>query len=604
MRPDTPTAWAATGLLFLLVGLGLYANALNNPFHYDDHHGIVDNHYLRDPGNIPRFFSVTDGKRYFAPSDPKARHYRPLLLTTYALNFATGGDDPRGFHLLHVVLHALGALLVALIGRRMGLAFFWAVGCGFLFLVHPLHTEVINYISARSSLLSGVFSLAAFYAFVRARQGENNRRIGWLGASLGLTVCAVLTKEVAVAVPLLFVLYDLIYPPERRLRWGIHGHGLSLLLLGGGVVVLFWQHYLQHAWNILTKGVGVRGFGDNLWLQMQVLMSYVKLTLLPTGLSIAHDFTGADRPNLLSGVCLLLLLGITVLAIRARKHTPLALLGWGFFLIILSPTTVLPLNTPLQEGRGYAAVAGLMLGLAALFQAGALRLRLDRRWAVALLVPALLFPATTVSRNPVWASDHALWSDAVAKSPGDFRAHANLGTAFHAENDLESAVAHYREAIALFPWEASVHADLGSALLTQGDMAGARASLDQAIKLYPRYAPAYFTLGILSEREGDTEAAETAYRKAIKLRRANKPARMNLGILLARQGRLDEAEKLMQQALELDPTDPQVYVNLMLLYRQMQNMPRALALYQRARANGAVTPELERLAPRSREPRP
>jgi len=580
---------------FVVLALGLYANGLSAPFHYDDQHGIVDNPLLRDPANLPRFFDPVAGRHAFSPTEPDAIHYRPLLLASYTLNFVLGGESPVGFHLYNVLLHALAALVLVGLALRLGLEPPWATGLGLLFLASPFHTEAVDYVSARSSLQSGLFSLAALLCFVRARQGAGRARYGWLAGALALMGAALLTKEVAVTVPLMFLLYDLLHPPARADRWGVHGFGLHALLLGAGLAYLIAGGQAAYFLKVLTGEAGARGFGANLWLQAQVLVRFAQLILLPAGLSIVHDFAGAARPSPAAFGCAGLLLAVTAWAVAWRRRTPLLALGWGLFLLVLLPTTLLPMNTPLQESRGYAAAAGLMLAAAAVVRHWTRGPRAGARVAAAAGVVLVLFAAGTVGRNPVWGSDRTLWADAVRKAPGDFRAHANLGAAYHAGGDLEAAVREYRAAIALFPGEAAVHADLGGALIDLGRPDEAAQALERAISISDRYAPAHFKYAILLQRTGRPEQARAEYERAVELVPTYVEALMNLGILLARGGDLEAGIARMEQALAARPRDPALYLNLMVAYRQAGTPGRAAALYREAEAHGAVTPRLTAL---------
>jgi tetratricopeptide (TPR) repeat protein len=579
--------------LFSLGALALYGGALRNPFHYDDHHGVVNNHALRDLSNVPRFFDPHEGRKLFSPTEPLAVHYRPLLLTTYALDFAVGGESPVGFHLFNIALHVLGALLLLALGRRLGLSATFAAGMALLFLASPFHSEAVNYVSARSSLLSGVLSLGAVLCFVRSRQAAA-RRLAWLGGALFLALCALLSKEVAVTVPLMFVLYDLLYPPRRPERWGLHGYGLDLGLMAAGLAYLVAAGHAAYFWAVLMGEAGPRGVGENLWLQARVLVEFVRLNLLPAGLSIVHDFPGGFGPAAVASA--VLLAAVTAAALFLWRRMPLVAFGWGLFLLFLLPTTLLPMNTPLQESRAYGAAAGLFLAGTALVEALAQRFLVApfrrRAGTVAFLGVVLLFSAGTVARGHVWSSDLALWSDAVAKAPGAYLAHANLGTAYHASGDLERAVAEYRAAIDLFPGEAAIHSDLGSALTTLGRYDEARAELEAAIAAFDRYAPAHFHYGVLLQLTGDPAGARREYERAVALVPSYVNARVNLGILLARGGDLRDGIDHLEAALAYRPDEESIYGNLMIMYAQAGLPTQAAEAYERAKRNGAASPRL------------
>src|ERR1051325_11771450 len=141
--------------------LATYANGLRIGFHFDDEHALANNPSIRTLTNIPRFFVDPTTSSAL----PENRDLRPVLLTTFALNYAISGEATWSWHLLNVVLHWLVVLLVFRIVRDH----LWlgagavpvAAGAAIIVAVHPLNTEPIDYLSARSALLTAVFYLGA-----------------------------------------------------------------------------------------------------------------------------------------------------------------------------------------------------------------------------------------------------------------------------------------------------------------------------------------------------------------------------------------------------------------------------------------------------------
>ena len=148
------------------------SNSLQGSFHYDDFHSIVDNPNIRTLQYVGDYFTSSA----FFSADADKSMYRPLLLVTYALNFALGGYEVTGYHLVNVGLHAVCSLLV----WGMGIHFIshprfqnkslplqersvtdeplaLPLVCGLLFAAHPLAAEPVNYISSRSELLVAAF---------------------------------------------------------------------------------------------------------------------------------------------------------------------------------------------------------------------------------------------------------------------------------------------------------------------------------------------------------------------------------------------------------------------------------------------------------------
>ncbi len=150
----------------------LYANTLDNGFHYDDTHSLIDNPSVRSLANVGRFF--VDPGSFSAM--PEARMYRPLLLVSYAVNHALGEYDAFGYHLANVLLHAINACLVWFVARRILARSGTALTVALLFATHPVVSEPVNYISSRSTTLSAMFVLAAFLVLV---DGARRPRPTW-----------------------------------------------------------------------------------------------------------------------------------------------------------------------------------------------------------------------------------------------------------------------------------------------------------------------------------------------------------------------------------------------------------------------------------------
>src|SRR3990170_3317871 len=211
--------------LFVLVGIAIYENSLGNPFHYDDAVAVVKNNNIRTLKNIPLFF--TDPRMATATRLPsQAGHYRPLVVMSYAINYALGGLNPVGYHLVNLAFHVGSAFLVFLIlkamftptlslppqggGKKGGgtssSATYAALAAGLIFLVHPFNSEAVNYITARSSLMSGFFYLLGFYFWVRFRLVPLTSNFLPLTSIFYLTsllafVAGMLSKEVVITLP-------------------------------------------------------------------------------------------------------------------------------------------------------------------------------------------------------------------------------------------------------------------------------------------------------------------------------------------------------------------------------------------------------------------
>ena len=350
------------GLLAAALAALVYVNALDNPFVYDDHDTVVANPSLADPSNI----------RFVLVHSP----FRPVVNVSYAIDRAIWGYRPFGFHLTNVLLHAVVvALLYALLVRALadlrrrkarddepgprprrgaenrrppalteGRIDAWAAFTGAaLFGVHPLMTEAVGYVSGRSELLCGVFFLAALLCTraamnpvgVLSEKGVSFYRPGRasgiffrdtqllaLGGSLVFGLLAMLSKEVAVVLPIVVLAYDWLVLPStaeaRRAR-------LKFVFVPGILLLgLAAAYRLSMAAGPVSSDTPLL----NLLTQSIVIWRYLGLLILPVGQSIMHGIhrvTSVADPRAL--VAFAGLVGLAVAAYLMRRAQPLASFG-------------------------------------------------------------------------------------------------------------------------------------------------------------------------------------------------------------------------------------------------------------------------------------
>lgn len=126
--------WQAA--ILVIVVCSAYGNSLGGSFQYDDFHSIVRNPAVRDLGNVPAFF----GAPSMFSADIGKGMYRPVLLTTLALNHALHGYDVVGYHVVNVMLHLASVLLLWQLARRCATSSA-ALAAALLFATHPLTAD-------------------------------------------------------------------------------------------------------------------------------------------------------------------------------------------------------------------------------------------------------------------------------------------------------------------------------------------------------------------------------------------------------------------------------------------------------------------------------
>src|SRR5471030_2562732 len=158
--PKTP--YLLTGIiLMLLITCITYSNHFNNTFHFDDSHTVVNNAYIRSIKNVPLFFK--DG----ATSSvlPQNQSYRPVVTTSLAFDYWLGGGYyPFYFHISIFIFFLLQGVLILILYKSVyqsadinGIGIYIALIAATWYLLHPAIAETVNYVIARSDLLSTFF---------------------------------------------------------------------------------------------------------------------------------------------------------------------------------------------------------------------------------------------------------------------------------------------------------------------------------------------------------------------------------------------------------------------------------------------------------------
>ena len=445
--------------------LAAFAGIFAGDFHFDDYSTILENPHL-------------DGWQIFV--DHLDHMVRPVLYATFLFDRSVYGTNPAGYHLLNLLLHVGSGLLVYLVFTRAGMEKapsvpFWIA---LLFLIHPMATETVAYISGRASGLMAFFYLFAFFLYIKASDHPDAvmpRRLYLSGSVLSL-VLSLGSKETAVTFPVALLLWDLLI---RRLR----GTSLRTAILSGHlpfwIVVLLaatWASVHPRYTALAQFSFTLRPFWDNALSELHAMAYAVLLFFIPWNQNFDHDLPDfhslSQWPLPLD---LLLLFGTAASVWVSRRRYPLVAFGLGWFFIQLLPISLIPRNDLLSERNLYLPSIGLLLAVVALGSRFTPWLttilpqpRLVRFASMSLAIALILVLCFfTYQRNRLYQDKLLLWSDAVLKSPNKARPHNNLGHAYALHGDWDRAIEEFRTAVRLNPDYILAQQNLRNAYLHQ-----------------------------------------------------------------------------------------------------------------------------------------
>ena len=185
--------------LILLIVFGAFLPSLKNGFVNWD-----DDCYVLNSSSISSSISASNLKSIFTSFS--VGHYQPLTILSYAFDYQLFKLNPYYYHLTNLILHLLNSLLVFyliyLLSGNIGVSFITAI----LFGIHPLHVESVAWISERKDVLYSFFFLLSCIIYLYYLTKERNSKYYLL--SLFLFLCSLLSKSMAVTLPLLLLLMD------------------------------------------------------------------------------------------------------------------------------------------------------------------------------------------------------------------------------------------------------------------------------------------------------------------------------------------------------------------------------------------------------------
>lgn len=490
--------WQAAALALFV--LAAYANSLRSSFHFDDAAIFADPWILR-PG--------------FGWGILRLNQTRPLTYLTFHWNYLLGGQNPLLYHWVNLLLHAANSILLLAVARRY-LSPFAAVCVAVFFALHPLQTESVTYVFARSTLWSTHFALWALWLYARAKRLPSALLFG----------VSLLAKEEAIALPAFLLLLELF---ERRRPKA----GYFALLAGLAALAAARLAWLLHVLPNTNMG-SVRGLSAFHYAltEGRVLWIYLRLIAAPFGLNLDRDVrfsTGLLAPwTTLPALLALAWLGAVLVFLAWKKRSSPALWALGFFVLIAPSSSVVVQADAIFEHRAYLPLVPLAIALGFLLQ------RIPRAplaIAVAVLIPAML--AGTVSRNADWRDETTLWTDIARKSP--LKGRAWLGMASLCPDDPEKAAGFLRRGLSVHPGNASLHTSLGVALLRLRRPAEALEQFQRAMALSGPTADAWNNIGAACFRMHDMAGALNAFERALQSDPCNFNARRNTMMLYSQR---------------------------------------------------------------------
>ena len=584
LRGAKGASWVCGSLLILAV-VFCYLPVLKNDFvNWDDKDNILGNLQIRNLDGASLRWMLTTFH---------TGNWMPLTELSFALNYRFGGLDPRFFHATNVFFHALNTLLVFWIGLRLikrlpeapgnssalrdfglPIAFLTAL----LFGLHPAHVESVAWATERKDVLYSFFYLGALGLYL----GEPFE-FDWRGfkpwACLGLYLLALMSKPMAITLPMVYLVFDF-WPLERwKLGWRkILQEKAPFFVAALGAL---WVTMASHEKTLSYAKSGVEFF----WVMnaFRSLVFYLLKMAFPVGLTAYYPFPpemgGFYLFENFSAAAAVLL--ISILLFRRRRQAPAFAAAWLFYVVVLLPVIGI-IQTGSQAAADryvYLASLGFFLPLAA----GAARL-VSYRWipfALLTVLAAGLLGWRTMEQIGTWKNSEVLWQRVTEIYPDENpTAYSQLGAAYIKAKRYDEALAAYTRAAVIPPPLATTFNDLGKGLLYKERVPEAIQEFEYALTLDPSFAEPHLNLWIVYEHQGRHEEAVAQMQAALQLEPKSPVFHNNLGVSYVFLKKNQEARPEFEEAHRLDPDNSEYLVNLATLEEWAGQFEKAMEWYR------------------------
>ncbi len=535
---------------------------------------VVENGYIWDDGdyvyNNSTLTSV-DGLRRIWLELGAIPQYYPLVHTSYWLEYRLWELNPFGYHVVNVLLHALGALLLWRVLLTLGVPGAWWASA--VFALHPVHVESVAWITERKNVLSGVFYFASLLSYLHwARFDRPPQAVAesatdrFYAVSLLLFVAALLSKTVTLSLPavLLILTWWKGRPIDRAIALALAP--FFAVGLAFGFATSTYETYLVGAgasgWD-LSVVERVLISGRALWFYLAKLVwPYPLIFNYPRWQLDPFALWQYGYPLLAVGVGA----GLLIFARRiGRGASSAAMIFAGTLVPALGFFNVYPMRYSFVADHfqyiASAAPIAYVCGVVAVW-AGRSGLLASRVVATAGVVILGAFGALIWQQIPVYRDAETLWRATLSRNPDSWLSHSSLCAIEQERGELESALEHCAAAMRLEPDNHESHHMFAILAIARGDVEAGIRSYERALEIQPDFPHSKNGLGATLNSLGRYEEAIPLFRDVLRSYPDFAEAHTNFGNALTETGELDAAIEQHRRAIELNPELASAHNNL------------------------------------------
>jgi len=540
----------------IVIGFFIYAFNLSNLLFWDDDEWIKGNIFVHSFSYLKEVFT----QNVEAGFGLNSNYYRPLLLLSFAFNFVIHGIAPFGYHLVSNGFHVANGVLIFLllsgfIGSRASFI------ASLLFLIHPVQTEAVTYISGRGDPMSVFFMLLGLWVFIKYHRTP---KLLFIISSVLLAIAAILSRETAVLFPLFLMIFYISFISKEKFILALKKSFLvsapfwvvSVIYFILRLTVFNFQNTLNFyaQSNVYTENLSYR-----LYTFGHALVEYFKIIFWPVGLHMERDLpihtSLFQWPVWLAATIIFSI--VIIYVSRFRFQIPrIWFFSWSWFFVALGPVSgIIPINALIYEHWlylpliGFATLAGFYIDKLLTFLKSKNLAISYSLFAVSLIIYFSFFAVQSIRRNILWGDSAKFYEDILKYSPSSVRILTNLGNIYYERGDFEKAGEFFKKAIDA----------------PAGDT----------------FAQPYYNLGNIYRDKGRIDDAIIQFKKAIEVDPTFPFAYQNLATVYINNKRdLIKGIEILEQLKKIQPGNSRVYYNLGLVYLATGNTDLAIKNFE------------------------
>ncbi len=569
---------------FIIATLVIYWPVKDYEFiNYDDDAYIYENTYVLDGLNynsIKWSFTTTH-----------VCNWHPITWISHILDTQLYGMNAGGHHLTNVFFHLLNTLLLFFFFRKITGALWKSGFVAALFALHPLHVESVAWVAERKDVLSTFFWMLTLWSYACYVE---HRSLKMYLTVLLFFILGLMSKPMVVTLPFVLILLDY-WPLNRFGRRATNppifqASNPSIYLIIEKIPFFVFAAVSSIITYLVQQNCGAVNALDDWPLYVRITsafvayIGYIGKMIWPFHLAIFYPHPGA-LPMFQAAVACVLLLSISVVAVRTAKLYPYCVVGWLWYLGTLVPVIGLVKvgSQAMADRYTYIPIIGLFIIIAWGVPDLVARFRYSK---VGLAITAAIFILSLMVvawfQAQHWQDSIALFKHAIQVTEHNDLAHFNLGNALMAKGKIDEAVDHYYKAIYIKPDDPLTYTNLGIALFAKGKTDEAVNKYTKALQIDFNLPEAHNSMGNALYAQGKFKKAMDSYAEALRIKPDSFQAHNNLGLVLYATGNVDKAIFHYTEALRIKPDYAETYNNLGAALIKKGMIDKAVVIFEEA----------------------